>query len=126
MIWKRDNTPPEPDKDKPARPRAPRPGLPRRMPAPVPSNRPGRTFALWALIVVVTLLIANLYFGARQARIDISYTRFVEEIEKGNIAKLDIVEKEVTGELKTSSSIEVARRPVPLDHGQGAAGSPSC
>jgi len=114
VIWKRDNSGQEPDKDKSARPRPPRPGLPRRVPTPVAPNRPGRTFALWTLIIVVTVLIAQYYFGQRQSRVDISYTRFVEEIEKGNIAKLDIVEKEVTGELKTSASIEVARRPVPF------------
>ena len=113
MIFKQDNPGPEPDKN----PRAPkqRPVLPRRVPSPLPPSRgPGRTVALWALIVVVTVLVAQLYFGQRPQRVDISYTRFVEEINKGNIDKLDIVNNEVNGELKTSSSILVSQRPVPF------------
>ncbi len=114
MNWMRESKGPDSDSgNKP--PRAPRPGLPKRIPPPAPpTGRPGRTVALWALIVVVTVLIAQLYFGQRPQRADISYTRFVEEVNKGNIDHIDIVANEVTGELKTSSSIQVAGRPVPF------------
>jgi len=114
VIFRRDNSGQEPDsKDRP--PRTPRPGLPRRVPTPMPPSRgPGRTVALWALIFVVAVLVAQLYWGQRPQRYDISYTRFVEEINKGNIDKLEIVNNEVTGELKTSASIQVAGRPVPF------------
>ncbi len=114
MIFRRDNSGQEPDQDSKS-PRPPRPGLPRRVPSPLPPSRgPGRTFALWALIVVVAVLVAQLYFGQRPQRIDVSYTRFVEEINKGNIDKLEIVNNEITGELKTSASIQIAGRPVPF------------
>ena len=113
MIYRRDDPGPEPEKKSPRRPN--RPGLPRRVPSPLPPSRgPGRTVALWALIVVVSVLVAQLYFGQRPQRVDVSYTRFVEEINKGNIEKLDIINNEVNGELKTSSSILVGNRPVPF------------
>ena len=93
MIYRRDDPGPEPDKKTPRRPG--RPGLPRRVPSPLPPSRgPGRTVALWALIVVVSVLVAQLYFGQRPQRVDVSYTRFVEEINKGNIEKVDIVNKD--------------------------------
>ena len=113
MIYRRDDPGQEPDRKAPRRPN--RPGLPRRVPSPLPPSRgPGRTVALWALIVVVSVLVAQLYFGQRPQRVDVSYTRFVEEINKGNIEKVDIVNNEVSGELKTSSSILVGNRPVPF------------
>ncbi len=116
MILFRDNSGSDPDDKKgPRLPRVPKPGAPRRgTPVPLPSNRPGRTVALWALIVVVTVLVANFYFGQRQRRVDISYTRFVEEIQKGNIQKLDIVDKEVVGTLKQSASTVIANQAVPF------------
>ncbi len=115
MIFKQDGSGSEPDKKTPRPPRPNRPGLPRRVPSPLPPSRgPGRTVALWALIVVVSVLVAQLYFGQRPQRVDISYTRFVEEINKGNIEKVDVVNNEVSGELRTSSSILVATRPIPF------------
>jgi ATP-dependent metalloprotease FtsH len=122
-IFRRDNGQ-EPENRPPKKgnttPRVPRPGMPKRgTPVPVgPGGRPGRTVALWALIVVITVLVAQFYFGQRQQRVDISDTRFVEEVEKGNIQKLTVtlgeVANEIHGELKVSASIPVAGRPVPF------------
>ncbi len=118
MNWFRNKDGPDNEEKKPANPsnpRVPRPGMPRRgTPVSMPPNRPGRTVALWALIVVVTVLIAQFYFGNREQRVDISYTRFVEEIQRSNIQRLDIVDTEVSGRLKSSSSIVIAGRPVPF------------
>jgi cell division protease FtsH len=122
-IFRRDNGQ-EPENRPPRKgnttPRVPRPGMPKRgTPVPVgPGSRPGRTVALWALIVVITVLVAQFYFGQRQQRVDISDTRFVEEVEKGNIQKISVtlgeVANEIQGELKVSSSVTVAGRPVPF------------
>src|SRR5512140_3388370 len=43
-------------------------------------------------------------------RAEINYTRFVQEVEKGNIASLEIVENVVSGELKEEASIKVSGR----------------
>jgi len=120
-FYRRDAGPEPDDRNKSKNgPRVPRPGMPRRgTPVPVgPPSRPGRSVALWALIVVVSVLVAQFYFGQRQQRVDISYTRFVEEVQKGNIQKLDVsasdVANEIAGELKVSASTQVAGRPVPF------------
>jgi cell division protease FtsH len=122
-ILRRD-TGPEPedrnDKSRKTPPRVPRPGMPKRgTPVPLgPGSRPGRTAALWALIVVITVLVAQFYFGQRQQRVDISDTRFIEEMNKGNIKKLVVTlnkdANEVQGELKVSASVDVAGRPMPF------------
>jgi cell division protease FtsH len=73
---------------------------------------------MWALILVITVLVAQFYFGQRQQRVDISYTRFVEEVKKGNIQKIDVnandVANEIVGELKVSASTQVAERALPF------------
>jgi cell division protease FtsH len=114
VNWKRESKGPDSEPSpKPTRPT--RPGLPKRIPPPAPpTQRPGRTFALWALIVVAAVLFVQLWIGQRPQRADISYTRFVEEMNKGNIDHVDLVGNEVTGELKTSASIQIAGRPVPF------------
>jgi hypothetical protein len=61
------------------------------------------------VFVVLLALVATVYQGSfmTSPRIEISYTRFIQEVERGNIHNLQIVEKVVTGELKS----EVPVRP---------------
>jgi cell division protease FtsH len=40
-------------------------------------------------------------------RLEISYTRFVQEVTRGNIQNLQIIERTVTGELKSESSLRI-------------------
>ena len=81
-----------------------RPPLPRR-PAPnlPPPARPFRTLAFWVFVALLALVAYRMYQGNFMAtpRIEISYTRFIQEVERGNIQNLQIVEKVVTGELKS-------------------------
>src|SRR5262245_1896382 len=87
-----------------------RPPLPRR-PAPnlPPPARPFGRLAFWGFVALWDLLAYRMYQGSfmTAARIEISYTRFIQEVERGNIHNLQIVEKAVTGELKS----EVPVRP---------------
>src|SRR5438552_3048739 len=50
-----------------------------------------------------------MYQGSFMApqRLEISYTRFIDEVTKGNIANLQIIERTVTGELKNESTLRV-------------------
>ena len=73
MNWFRNKDGPDSEEKKPnpSNPRVPRPGMPRRgTPVPIPPSRPGRTVALWALIIVATFVIAQLYFGQKPQRAD--------------------------------------------------------
>ncbi len=90
--------------------RAPQRGNgPRRPQVPVPAGRPFRTLAFWALVVLLSLVAYRMYQGSFMTpqRAEISYTRFIEEVTKGNIANLQIIERSVTGELKNESSMRV-------------------
>jgi len=97
------------DRREPRRP-GQRPPLPRR-PAPnlPPPPRPFRTMAFWVFVALLALVAYRMYQGSFMTapRIEISYTRFIQEVERGNIHNLQIVEKVVTGELKS----EVPVRP---------------
>src|SRR5207247_2549601 len=47
-------------------------------------------------------------------RVEVSYTQFINEVNKGNIQNLQIVERAVTGELKAESSMRVNGRDLPV------------
>ncbi len=82
---------------------------PRRQPPPAPPARPFRTLAFWALVVLLSLVAYRMYQGNFMAapRIEISYTRFIQEVDRGNIASLQIIEKVVSGELKGETMMRV-------------------
>ena len=75
--------------------------LPRR-PSPAPPVRPFRQLAFWVFVGLLALVAYRMYQGSFMStpRIEISYTRFISEVERGNIGNLQIVENVVTGELK--------------------------
>jgi cell division protease FtsH len=74
-----------------------------------PAGRPFRTLAFWALVVLLTLMAYRMYQGSFMTpqRAEVSYTRFIQEVDRGNIQNLQIIEKSVTGELKTESTVRI-------------------
>jgi len=84
-------------------------GPPRRPQVPIPSGRPFRTLAFWMLVVLLSLVAYRMYVGGIMApqRAEISYTRFIREVDGGNITNLQITENTVTGELKKESTVKV-------------------
>jgi ATP-dependent metalloprotease FtsH len=85
---------------------------------PSPPGRPFRTMAFWALVLLLGLVAYRMYAGnlLTTQRIDIPYTRFVQELEKGNIERATFVEetRTVLGELHAEASETVAGRPVSI------------
>jgi ATP-dependent metalloprotease FtsH len=83
---------------------------PRRQPPPAPPARPFRTLAFWVLVVLLSLVAYRMYQGnfMTAPRVEISYTRFIHEVDRGNIANLQILEKTVSGELRTETALRVA------------------
>ncbi len=81
---------------------------------PAPAGRPFRTMAFWAFVALLSLIAFRMYQGSFMApqRIEISYTRFMQEVEKGNIQDLQIIEKMVTGDLKSETSVKVGTHDV--------------
>ena len=83
---------------------------PRRGPPAAPPVRPFRTLAFWVLVVLLSLVAYRMYQGnfMTAPRVEISYTRFIQEVDRGNIASLQILEKTVSGELRTETVLRVA------------------
>src|SRR5262252_922805 len=90
--------------------RTPRGPLPRR-PTPTPPARPFRQLAFWVFVGLLALVAYRMYQGNFMAtpRVEISYTRFINEVDRGNIGNLQIVENAVTGELKTEMPVRATQ-----------------
>ena len=87
VLWRGPD--PSPDDGRKQR-RGSRGGPSRRSQVPVPPGRPFRTLAFWALVVLLSLVAYRMYQGSFMApqRVEISYTRFIDEVNKGNVASL--------------------------------------
>jgi cell division protease FtsH len=66
---------------------------------PPNQSRARRTLVFWTILVVFTLLAIQLYKGGQEPETLISYTKFADQIEAGNIQTVTIVESVVHGEL---------------------------
>ncbi len=106
---------PDNGRDREGRRPPPRGGPSRRPQVPLPSGRPFRTLAFWMLVVLLSLVAYRMYQGSFMApqRVEISYTRFMQEVKDGNIADLQITENTVTGELRKESSVKINNHDVP-------------
>ena len=96
--------------------KSPQRGGPGRRPqVPLPTGRPFRTLAFWMLVVLLSLVAYRMYQGSFMApqRVEISYTRFIHDVDAGNIANLQITENTVAGELKKESTVRISNHDVP-------------
>ena len=85
-------------------------GPQRRTPPAAPPGRPFRTLAFWAFVVLLAIVTVRIYQGSFMApqRLEVSYTRFMQEVDKGNILNLQILDHNVTGELRGESLLRVS------------------
>jgi cell division protease FtsH len=85
---------------------------------PSPAGRPFRTMAFWALIMLLALVAYRMWAGdmLSSPRVDIPYTRFVQEAEKGNLENATFVEetRTVIGELRAEANVTVGGKAVPV------------
>ena len=85
---------------------------------PSPPGRPFRTMGFWALVLLLAIIAYRMYAGnlLTAQRVDIPYTRFVQEMEKGNIerAKFNEVERTVEGDLRAETTETVGGHSVTL------------
>ncbi|HYW68400.1 MAG TPA: ATP-dependent zinc metalloprotease FtsH, partial [bacterium] len=79
-----------------------RDGLSKRI---IPNPRSRHPLMLWIIVSFVVFIGFQWYFQSKETRIEISYTRFVEEIEAGNLASVDIADRHVEGTLATTATI---------------------
>ena len=78
----------------------------------VPNPRSRHPLMLWIIASFIVFMGFNLYFQSRETRVEIPYTRFIEEIEAGNLAAIDITDRHVEGELATTATVILNGSPV--------------
>ncbi|MCS7249753.1 MAG: ATP-dependent zinc metalloprotease FtsH [candidate division WOR-3 bacterium] len=64
---------------------------------------------IWLFIIIVVWLAFSL-FNIRSAKINIDYSRFLKEVEKGNIESVTLVDKEINGTFREPISLEGEKR----------------
>ncbi len=67
-----------------------------------PWKKASRTLIFWLILVLVSISIFQFYSRGKKDILAISYTRFMEELERGNIKTVTLVEKDVEGEFAQS------------------------
>jgi len=61
-----------------------------------------RTVGFWALLIVGSIVLVQFASSRRQEAVDISYTQFTEQLDKGNVDTVEISERQqVKGSFKT-------------------------
>jgi cell division protease FtsH len=116
LLWRDGGSGPEDGRRRDVRRGPTRGGPPRRTSGPLPPGRPLRTIAFWALVLVLTLFAYRMYQGNFMSpqRAEISYTRFIGEVDRGNIQNLQIIERTVSGELKTETPVRIGNHEFPV------------
>src|SRR2546426_11123681 len=61
-----------------------------------------RTLSFWALLIVGSIALVQFAANRRPETVDISYTQFTEQLDKGNVDTVEITERQqVKGSFKT-------------------------
>src|SRR3989442_7933361 len=70
--------------------------MPNRMPPPREFNwgRTLRTLSFWALLIVGSIALVQFASSRRQEAVDVSYSQFVEQLDGGNVAAVEITERQ--------------------------------
>jgi cell division protease FtsH len=71
----------------------------------VPQPRSRHPYIAWILFVFLAFMGFQLYLQSKPTEARISYTRLREEIEAGNLQSVEIIEREIRGELTVPSAI---------------------
>jgi len=85
--------------------------MPNRLPPPREFNwaRTLRTLSFWALLIVGSIALVQFASSRRQEAVDISYSQFTEQLDAGNVAAVEITERQqIKGDFK--HAVAVGRR----------------
>lgn len=63
-------------------------------------KKTSRTLAFWAVIILLSVLFIQLYYGGKDEVVDIDYSEFIKQVDAGNVVKVTFIEKNVRGEFK--------------------------
>lgn len=65
-----------------------------------PNSARFRGIIAWFLIIITAIVLANWIFTRNMGRVELSYSEFMDKLEKGEILEVTIVENEIRGTLK--------------------------
>jgi cell division protease FtsH len=74
-------------------------------------GRPFRTFTISLAILLLVVVVVQQIVGSATREQEISFTDFWRQVENGNIAKLVVVEKKLSGEFKNPATVTVGGTP---------------
>jgi cell division protease FtsH len=80
----------------------------------VPKKGPMRGILIWLTFFLLIMSGVHLFNLMRREEVEISYSRFFEEVEKSNVLTVQIVEKEIRGRLKETALLEKKEESVPF------------
>lgn len=85
---------------------------PPKKPPPPPPNKSNwktkaRGLAIWVLLFTVAVILAQMFYGDRNPVLKMSYSEFIESVEKGKVSEVKFVGKEVEGEFKSEKIVSV-------------------
>src|SRR5439155_1125259 len=78
-----------------------------------------RILSFWAVLIVGSIALVQLASSRHQAAANISYTQFTEQLDAGNVAAVEIAQRELTGDFKHAGSEAGTARSCPTCHGSG-------
>jgi cell division protease FtsH len=78
----------------------------------VPAPRTRHPLMLWIIVSFIVFLGLQLWFQQREATVLISHTQFLAEVANGNLKRVDIEERHITGELVRPATIMQGRTEV--------------
>jgi cell division protease FtsH len=84
-------------------PPAPKKGPPG-VPLPGP-QRQSRSMALWIMLIIITFMAFLLFNSNKEREWTLTYTQFIRQIDKGNVARIKIKGLEVRGKLASEITL---------------------
>ncbi len=66
----------------------------------LPWKKAGRTLAFWVMIILLSVLFVQLYYGGKEKVVEISYSDFMKQVDNGNVGKVTFIEKDIHGDFK--------------------------
>ncbi|PJA29755.1 MAG: cell division protein FtsH, partial [candidate division Zixibacteria bacterium CG_4_9_14_3_um_filter_46_8] len=66
----------------------------------MPWKKTSRTLAFWVVIILLSVLFVQFYYGNQEEIVQIDYTEFMQQVESGNINKVTFIEKDLRGDFK--------------------------
>jgi len=64
---------------------------------------PAKSLVFWVVIILAFIFAYSLYSSTSKDMAEISYSEFLNQLEKGNVASVTFIEKEIEGKLKTET-----------------------